>query len=96
MNIETLSAIIEARIRDEQRKHPSLDWIKIASKKIAGTLLEHFNMIHSIHCKDPTKELGHICYNCHILFPSCRISRLDLPGAEGTGCDVCYPKEESL
>ena len=32
---------IEQRIRDEQRKHPDLDWIKIASQKIAKAIKEN-------------------------------------------------------
>ena len=32
---------IENRIKAEQRKHPDLDWIKIASIKIAKTIKEN-------------------------------------------------------
>ena len=39
-------------------------------------------------------ETGHLCHKCGQLFPSCLITRTDLPGAEGTGCYKCYPKHE--
>ncbi len=39
-DIESLVNIIEGRILAEQRKHPKLNWIKIASRRIANDILE--------------------------------------------------------
>ncbi len=38
--IDSISNIIEGRILAEKRKHPTLDWIKIASIKIAKEIME--------------------------------------------------------
>ena len=40
-HIEDLANIIEGRILAEKRKHPTLDWIKIASIKIANDIVEY-------------------------------------------------------
>ncbi len=37
---ESLVNIIEGRILAEKRKHPSLDWIKLASIKIASDVVD--------------------------------------------------------
>ena len=49
-------------------------------------------MIHSKYCKNSLTETGHYCYKCKRFLPCCRIVRFDLPSAEGTGCDECYPE----
>ncbi len=55
------SEAIENRIRDEQKKHPDLDWIKIASQKIAIAIEEN-NMEHST---EDILKLVYKKYNSH-------------------------------
>ena len=43
--LKEFAEIIEARLIAEQRKHRELDWIKIASKKIARMMVEKFAQV---------------------------------------------------
>ena len=59
---------IENRIRAEQRKHPKLDWIKIAAHKIASQIGEEFEQYKKESIKwswediyETAKEKGYKC-----------------------------------